>query len=66
MERGNDTEKSALAAIREKYGFATAAIVTMEEVVECLYNKAYNGRVVIDDGMKKAIDQYYEKYGATK
>ncbi len=66
MERGKDTDQSALAAIRETYGFATTAIVTMEEVVECLYNKAYNGRVVIDDAMKKAIDQYYEQYGATK
>ena len=64
MERGLDSEKSALAEIREKYGFETDAIVTMEEVVSCLYNKPYKGTVYIDDTLKSAIDAYYEQYGA--
>ena len=38
--------------------------ITMEEVVEYLYNKNYNGRVLIDDKMKEAIDAYYAQYGA--
>jgi len=63
MERGQ-TEKSALAAISEKYGFKTTAIVTMKEVVEHLYNRPYKGRIVIDDGLKAAIDAYYAQYGA--
>ena len=58
-----DGEKCALDEIKELYGFDTAAIVTMEEVVECLYNKECNGKVVIDDTLKAAIDAYYEKYG---
>ena len=36
MEKGLGGEKSALEEIREKYGFETNAIVTMEEVVEHL------------------------------
>ena len=64
MERGLESEKSALAEIEEKYGFATGAIVTMEEVVEYLYNKPYSGTVYIDDTLKSAIDAYYETYGA--
>lgn len=64
MERGLDSEKSALAEIREKYGFDADAIVTMEEVVELLYNKPYKGTVYIDDTLKDAIDAYYEQYGA--
>lgn len=64
MERGQDSEKSALAEIREKYGFDANAIVTMEEVVELLYNKPYKGTVYIDDALKGAIDAYYEQYGA--
>ncbi len=64
MEKGKDTDKSALAAIEEKYGLKTASIVTMKEVVEHLYNKEYKGRVVIDDALKEKIDAYYEKYGA--
>lgn len=64
MERGLDSEKSALVEIREKYGFETDAIVSMEEVVSCLYNKPYKGTVYIDDTLKSAIDAYYERYGA--
>lgn len=63
MERGQG-EKSALAEIEEKYGIQTTAIVTMEEVVEHLYNRPYHGKIVIDDSLKSAIDGYYAKYGA--
>ena len=62
MERGK-TEQSALDEIREVYGIQTGAIVTMQEVVEYLYNKPCHGKVVIDDEMKARIDQYYEEYG---
>ena len=63
MERGK-CEKTALKEIEETYGIKTTAIVTMQEVVEHLYNKPYNGKVIIDDAMKAAIDAYYEQYGA--
>lgn len=62
MERGKGTQ-SALMEIKEKYGFDANAIVTMEEVVEHLYNNEYNGKVIIDDTIKAAIDAYYEQYG---
>lgn len=64
MEVGKGKEKSALDEIREKYGFEADAIVTMAEVVEHLYNKPCQGKVVIDDTLKGAIDAYYEQYGA--
>lgn len=63
MERGKGT-KSALAEIQENYGLGTTAIVTMADVVEHLYNKPYNGKIIIDDTLKAAIDAYYEQYGA--
>ena len=63
MEVGKGGEKSALEEVRDTYGFETNAIVTMEEVVEHLYNKECGGKVVIDDEIKKAIDAYYEQYG---
>lgn len=63
MERGQGA-KSALSEIQEKYGFKTTAIVTMEDVVEHLYNKPYKGKIIIDDTLKAAIDGYYEQYGA--
>lgn len=61
-ERGQG-EKSALVEISEKYGIKTTAIVTMNEVVEYLYNKEVGGRVIIDDKLKAAIDEYYKIYG---
>lgn len=63
MEVGKGGAKSALDEIKELYGFDTAAIVSMAEVVECLYNKECGGEIIIDDTIKAAIDAYYEKYG---
>ena len=54
----------ALDAIAERYGFPTGAIVTMQEVIGYLYNQERDGRVVIDDGIKAALDAYYAEYGA--
>ena len=64
MEVGLSGTKPALAEIKDKYGFETGAIVTMAEVVEYLYNREVGGRVVIDDKIKAAIDEYYRTYGA--
>ena len=66
MEVGKGGEKCALEEIKDLYGFETNAIVTMEEVVEHLYNKEYKGKVIIDDKLKSAIDAYYEQYGAKR
>ncbi len=63
MEVGKGGEKSALDEVKDLYGFPTAAIVSMAEVVEHLYNKEYNGEIIIDDTLKMAIDAYYEQYG---
>ena len=63
MEVGLGGKMSALDEIKERYGFPTSAIVTMEDVVEHLYNKECEGKVVIDDILKAAIDAYYEQYG---
>lgn len=64
MEKGRDSDKSALLEVQEKYGMKTAAIVTMADVTEHLYNRECCGKVVIDDEMKAAIDNYYAQYGA--
>ena len=66
MEVGQGGVKSALDEIHEKYGFEGKAIVTMVEVVEYLYNLECQGRIVIDDTIRKAIDAYYEQYGCKK
>ena len=63
QEVGKSGDKVALDEVKELYGFETAAIVSMDDVVECLYNKEVKGQVVIDDTLKAAIDAYYEQYG---
>ena len=63
QERGKGT-KCALDEITDLYGFPARAIVSMSEVVEELYNKEVNGKILIDDKLKAAIDAYYKEYGA--
>ena len=65
MEKGKD-EGSALAEVGEKYSLQTTAIVTMADVTEYLYNKETANGVIIDDDIKKRIDDYYAQYGAKK
>lgn len=63
MERGKGT-KSALDELKEIFKIKTHSIVTMNEVVDYLYNKEINGKVILDDKIKLDIDKYYEIYGA--
>ena len=63
MEVGLGGKVSALDEIKERYGFPTSAIVSMEDVVEHLYNRKCQGKIVINDELKTAIDQYYDEYG---
>ncbi len=63
LERGKGT-KCALDEIKDLYGIETGAIVTMKDVVECLYNKEIDGKVIIDDEMLASIRAYFAEYGA--
>ena len=64
MEVGKGGEKCALDEVRDLYGFPTAAIVTMKEVIAHLYDRPYKGRVIIDEDLYRAIEEYYALYGA--
>lgn len=59
QEVGKGGTVSALQEVSERYGFPTAAIVSMSEVVDYLKDE---GR--LDDGQLAAISSYYEQYGA--
>jgi len=56
-ERGKGN-KSALEEVKELYGFKTAAIVSMDEIIDYLIEKK-----VIDDELKARLDAYYAEYG---
>lgn len=66
MEYGPSGKKGALEEIEDTYHFPARSIVTMEEVIQCLYNQEIQGRIVIDDSIKAAIDAYYQEYGVGK
>ena len=65
-ERGRSADQTALDEIREVYVFETAAIVSMPEVVEYLYGREHQGKVIIDDELKQRIDAYYAQYGVNR
>lgn len=65
MEKGKG-DGSALAEVGEKYSLQTTAIVTMADVTEYLYNRETANGVIIDDDIKKRIDEYYAQFGAAK
>ena len=61
LETRVKTTKTALAEISDLYGFKTAAIVTMPEVVEILKEKN-----ALDEELLARIDAYYAEYGAAE
>ena len=62
MEKAKDSDKSALDVISQKYGFKTAAIVTMDDVIESLWKA--DGSGAISNEIKKELDEYYAQWGA--
>ena len=66
MERGRETNQSALTEICDKYGFETGAIVTMQEVIEYLSGEECRGLGVLTEEVKEKLDAYYREYGAAE
>ena len=64
QERGAG-KRGALAELREEFGIETFAIVTLDEIVEHLHNRAIDGEVLLDDAILTAIETYRTQYGAT-
>lgn len=64
MEKAKDSDKRALEIISQKYGFKTAAIVTMDEVIEALWKSDGSGAISAE--IKKELDAYYAEWGAAR
>ena len=62
MEKAKDSDKRALEIISQKYGFKTAAIVTMDDVIESLWKADGSGAISAE--VKKELDAYYAEWGA--
>lgn len=61
MERGTG-EKTAIQELYEEYGIRTFPIVTVRDVIETIHNVPVDGRVVIDDEVRAAMERYMEQY----
>ena len=64
MERGTGA-KSALAELRDEFGFAAFSIVNIDEIVEYLHNREVDGAVVLGDGIMDRIREYRGEYGCS-
>ena len=62
MERGT-RDCSTLDELREDYGIRVYPIVTIREIMDCLYNKEVDGRVYIDGAMLGCMEDYLAQYG---
>ncbi len=63
MERGSG-ERAALAELAEEFSMPTCAIVTIDEVVEALRGREFDGREILRADDLLRIERYREKYGA--
>lgn len=63
MEKGTGS-KSTLDELQETMGIRTYAIVNIDEIIKYLYNREINGKVLLDEELKKRTDAYRKEYGA--
>ena len=61
MERGQG-DLTAIQEIQRDFGIRTFPIVTVEDILETLYNKEVDGRVLIDDEVRKRMESYMAAY----
>jgi orotate phosphoribosyltransferase len=66
MEKGQTGDKSAIQEIRDSFGIPVFPIVTLDEIITHLHNRTIDGKVILDDNMKKQIDAYRLKYGVVR
>ena len=65
MEKGQG-EKTAIQEVEDEFGIKTMSISTIKDIVAHLHGKNINGKVALDDEIKKRIDEYMKLYGATQ
>jgi orotate phosphoribosyltransferase len=61
MERGRGNA-SAVAELLAECGVRTFPIVTIAEIIDILHNRPVDGRVFIDDEVKKRMEDYLAAY----
>jgi orotate phosphoribosyltransferase len=62
QERGR-SEKTTLRELREELGVDVRAIVSIGQLVPFLHNREIDGKVVLDDAGRVAIEAYLDEHG---
>lgn len=62
MERAKG-DKTALDDIRDLLNIPIFPIVTLDDIIDTLYNKPVDGKIYIDDAMLEKIKEYRRLYG---
>jgi len=57
-------ELSAVQQVKQDYGINVYPIVTVRDIIEHLYGREVDGRVLIDDAVKLKMENYLVQYGA--
>lgn len=61
MERGTG-DKSAIEELNEEFGIKVFPIVTVKEIIDSIYNVPIDGKVYLNDEMKKRMEEYIDTY----
>ena len=61
MERGQG-ELTTIEEIERDFGIRTFPLVTVRDILETLYNKEIDGRILIDGTMRARMEAYMETY----
>lgn len=62
MERGT-SGKNALNEVSERYNMPSFAIVTIDEIIEYLLGREFDGQVILDEQKYAEVRQYRLEYG---
>jgi orotate phosphoribosyltransferase len=61
MERGSGS-RTAIEELREEYGIPTYSIVTVRDIIDLLYQTEVDGKIVIDEEIKRRMENYLDAY----
>ena len=61
MERGAGS-RTAIEELKDEYGISTYPIITVKDIIRELFQTEVDGRVFIDDDMKRRMETYLDMY----
>lgn len=65
MEKGYNG-KTAISEVKEEFNIDTYPIVSVKDIIEILYNKEIDGKIIMNDAIKASIEAYMAEYCVTE